>query len=81
MKFVDYVIISAVVVCCYVAYAGDLWTAAFSSALVITVASWRFWDQKRANEAFLNSAAGGSNLPEQTESDSDSALGDGGGHD
>jgi len=66
MKLVDYFIIAAVVVSAYLAYAGYHWSAVFMMASVITLASYRFWDQKRANEALRGS--GGHNLPDISDS-------------
>lgn len=66
MNLVDYFIIAAVVVSAYLAYAGYHWSAVFMMASVITLASYRFWDQKRANESLGSSS--GTNLPDMSDS-------------
>ncbi|MEN9575458.1 MAG: hypothetical protein RL514_3313 [Verrucomicrobiota bacterium] len=84
MKFVDYLIIAAVVVGFYLAYAGYRWSAVFMLTSIFTLASYRFWDQKRANAAARGS--GGDNLPDVSDrtggmdgDSGDSGGGDGGG--
>lgn len=79
MKFVDYLIIIAVVVGSYLAYAGYRWSAVFMLTSILTLASYRFWDQKSANAAARGS--GGDNLPDISDSTGgmDGDLGEGGG--
>ena len=79
MKFVDYFIIAVVVVSAYFAYAGYRWSAGLMLGSVIALASYRFWDQKRANESLRSS--GGDNLPDMGDSTggTDGDFGDSGG--
>jgi len=50
MKFIDYVIAAMLVGCMFVGYSGHRLVALLLLALVAIVASWRFWDHRRANE-------------------------------
>lgn len=50
MKFVDYLIAAALVGCLFLAYAGYRLYALPLLFVVAIVASWRFWDQRRADE-------------------------------
>lgn len=76
MKLVDYIIIVAFLACFYLAYAGHRVIAVLLLMLVVIFASWRFWDQRRANESMRG--AGGDNLPDST-GGTDGDFGDSGG--
>ncbi|MBI5803050.1 MAG: hypothetical protein HZA92_20300 [Verrucomicrobia bacterium] len=62
----DYIIIVAFLACLFLAYAGHRMIAVLLLVLLITFASWRFWDQRRANESLRSSS--GDNLPDNRDS-------------
>lgn len=50
MKAIDYLIIALIVACMFVGYSGHRVIAILLMTLVVILASWRFWDNKREKE-------------------------------
>jgi hypothetical protein len=66
MKIIDYIIIAAILGCLFLAYAGFRIEAGLLFVVVVTVASWRFWDRSR--EKHMMRGASGDNCPDDPDS-------------
>ncbi len=84
VKFIDYIIMAAILGCLFLAYAGFRIEAALLLGVVVIVASWRFWDRSR--EKHLMRGASSDNCPDHPDSvaaggHDSSDTGNGGGDD
>lgn len=64
MKLIDYLTVTAILGCVFLAYAGYRFEAMLAVSVVIIVASWRFYDRSR-NEGYWG---GSDNLPDHSSS-------------
>ena len=85
MKLIDYIIAALIVGCMLVGYSGHRFIALLLLALVVILASWRFWDRRREKDMARTGGSGELN-PERDNwadvgSGHDSSAGDAGGHD
>lgn len=58
MKLLDYLIVSAFIGCFFIGYAGHRFIALLLLLLLITVASWRFYDKRREREMMRTGGSG-----------------------
>jgi hypothetical protein len=63
---VDFLVIPALLGCAFIAYAGFRIEACLLAFVVITVASWRFWDSSR--EKHLLRGSSGHDCPDHPDS-------------
>ncbi|MBN9691890.1 MAG: hypothetical protein J0M24_16740 [Verrucomicrobia bacterium] len=58
MKLLDYLITASFVGCMFVGYSGHRLIALLLLLLIVTVASWRFWDRHRERDLAQTGSSG-----------------------
>jgi hypothetical protein len=85
MKLLDYIIVASLVGCMFIGYFGHRFVALLLLLLVVTVASWRYWDKRRESEMLRTRHGSGELNPEldhwadvRTQDDAAGSSADGG---